>query len=246
VVTSIRLAHGLQRTKVATTSADDPITAPPTNHPPQETDTVFSPERAAKRRRRLAPPFAHGLDRRMSWVGGSGGERETASLWSARASGADRGGGGLGGAVGSRGDHRSGLPDASPGGGGGRGHHARAAGHRRTFLLVGDSKPISYTNITAILDADITFIAPLAAAGVPDGLFAGLDRAAATAVDYITERDEENSESPPTFRRHRHHKPAFGWAVDRTAIDTDAAEVPHRFNPMRERRDQPSGLVTQG
>ncbi len=61
----------------------------------------------------------------------------------------------------------------------------------RSFLLVGDSKLISYTNITAMLDADVTFIAPLAAARVPAGLFAGLDRAAATPVDYIAERDED-------------------------------------------------------
>jgi hypothetical protein len=40
-------------------------------------------------------------------------------------------------------------------------------------------------------DANVTFIAPLAAARVPAGLFAGLDRAAATPVDYIAERDED-------------------------------------------------------
>ena len=61
----------------------------------------------------------------------------------------------------------------------------------RSFLLVGDSKLISYTNVTAMIDAQVTFIAPLAAARVPDGLFAGLDRATATVVDYIAERDED-------------------------------------------------------
>ena len=61
----------------------------------------------------------------------------------------------------------------------------------RSFLLVGDSKLISYTNVTAMNDAEVTFIAPLAASRVPDGLFAGLDRTAATPVDYIAERDAD-------------------------------------------------------
>jgi hypothetical protein len=59
----------------------------------------------------------------------------------------------------------------------------------RGFLLVGDSKLISYGNVTAMSDGAVTFIAPLAAARVPAGLFAGLDRGAATVVDYIAERD---------------------------------------------------------
>jgi transposase len=61
----------------------------------------------------------------------------------------------------------------------------------RDFLLIGDSKLLSYTNVTAMRDAGVTFIAPLAAARVPAGLFAGTDRAAAIPVDYIAERDED-------------------------------------------------------
>lgn len=60
----------------------------------------------------------------------------------------------------------------------------------RGFLLVGDSKLISYGNVTAMIDGEVTFIAPLAAARVPAGLFAGLDPAAAEVVDYIAERDD--------------------------------------------------------
>ncbi|HET6954026.1 MAG TPA: IS1634 family transposase [Acidimicrobiales bacterium] len=60
----------------------------------------------------------------------------------------------------------------------------------RGFLLVGDSKLISHTNVTAMADAHVTFIAPLAASRVPAGLFASLDPAEATFVDYIAERDE--------------------------------------------------------
>ena len=61
----------------------------------------------------------------------------------------------------------------------------------RDFLLVGDSKLISYTNVTAMHHAQVTFIAPLPAARVPEGLFAGLDHTQATPVDYTPERDEE-------------------------------------------------------
>jgi transposase len=61
----------------------------------------------------------------------------------------------------------------------------------RSFLLVGDSKLISYTNVTAMHDAQVTFIAPLAASRVPDGLFASLDRSKATIVDHVAERDED-------------------------------------------------------
>jgi transposase len=67
----------------------------------------------------------------------------------------------------------------------------------RSFLLVGDSKLISYPNVTAMADAAVTFIAPLAASRVPDGLFAGLDPAQATVVDYLADRDEN---TPPWQR----------------------------------------------
>ena len=51
--------------------------------------------------------------------------------------------------------------------------------------MVGDSKLLSYGNITAMTTAGVTFLAPLAAARVPAGLFAGIDPAATTDVDYI-------------------------------------------------------------
>jgi transposase len=61
----------------------------------------------------------------------------------------------------------------------------------RSFLLVGDSKLISYPNVTAMRDAAVTFIAPLAASRVPTGLFASLDPTHATIVDYTAERDDD-------------------------------------------------------
>src|SRR3954470_2916904 len=57
------------------------------------------------------------------------------------------------------------------------------------FLMVGDSKLISYGNVTAMTDARVTFLAPLAAARVPAGLFAGIDPAGTMAVDYVAQRD---------------------------------------------------------
>jgi transposase len=63
-----------------------------------------------------------------------------------------------------------------------------AAPHR--FLLVGDSKLVSYTNVTAMNTEHVTFIAPLAASRVPDGLFTRLDPRQAEFVEYVAERDE--------------------------------------------------------
>jgi transposase len=57
------------------------------------------------------------------------------------------------------------------------------------FLMVGDSKLISYGNLTAMTEAGVRFLAPLAAARVPAGLFAGIDPATTTIVDYIAQRD---------------------------------------------------------
>jgi hypothetical protein len=62
------------------------------------------------------------------------------------------------------------------------------AGPRR-FLLVGDSKLISYTNAAAMNAQGVGFVAPLAAARVPAGLFAALPPQAGAAVDYAAGRD---------------------------------------------------------
>ena len=59
----------------------------------------------------------------------------------------------------------------------------------RPFLLVGDSKLISYTNAVAMNAGGVGFVAPLAASRVPAGLFAALPAGAGTAVDYAPARD---------------------------------------------------------
>jgi transposase len=66
----------------------------------------------------------------------------------------------------------------------------------RSFLMVGDSKLISYTNVTAMNEANVTFLAPLAASRVPDGLFRCLDPAQARVVDYAAERTMGRRISP--------------------------------------------------
>ena len=59
----------------------------------------------------------------------------------------------------------------------------------RTFLLVGDSKLISWADAAAMAAGQVAFVAPLAAARVPAGLFAALPAGAGTAVDYVAARD---------------------------------------------------------
>src|SRR5208282_4479629 len=59
----------------------------------------------------------------------------------------------------------------------------------RPFLLVGDSKLISWANAAAMAAGQVAFIAPLAASRVPAGLFAALPAGTGTEVDYTARRD---------------------------------------------------------
>jgi transposase len=70
------------------------------------------------------------------------------------------------------------------------------AGPRR-FLLVGDSKLVSYANLRDLLAAKVDFIAPASKTYVPAEVLASLDAAAATPVDYVAERD---AGKPPSQR----------------------------------------------
>jgi hypothetical protein len=60
----------------------------------------------------------------------------------------------------------------------------------KRFLLVGDSKLVSYPNLGAMIAAGVGFIAPASKTYVPAATFAALDPAAATPVDYIAARDQ--------------------------------------------------------
>ncbi|ABW14746.1 Transposase-like protein [Parafrankia sp. EAN1pec] len=66
---------------------------------------------------------------------------------------------------------------------------ATIAGERR-FLLVGDSKLVSYGNLTALIDAGVEFLAPAPKPVVPASTLAGLDWASAGIVEYVADRDQ--------------------------------------------------------
>lgn len=59
----------------------------------------------------------------------------------------------------------------------------------RQFLLVGDSKLISYPNLRDMSAAGVEFIAPASKTYVPARVLAERDLQAATEVDYVAERD---------------------------------------------------------
>ncbi|QFQ99376.1 IS1634 family transposase [Streptomyces phaeolivaceus] len=65
----------------------------------------------------------------------------------------------------------------------------------KDFLLVADSKLVSYANVSALITAGTGFIAPAPASKVDDAVHAALDLAKATVVDYVPVRDE-NTPAP--------------------------------------------------
>lgn len=58
------------------------------------------------------------------------------------------------------------------------------------LLMVADSKLVSWANVTALVAAGVDFTAPLPAARVPDGFYAGLEVDAARPVEYVSLRAE--------------------------------------------------------
>jgi len=72
---------------------------------------------------------------------------------------------------------------------------------QRSFLLVGDSKLVSYTNLAAIAAAGVTFVAPASKAYVGVETLAACDRAKTTGVDYVPERHTARTlpADPPTY-----------------------------------------------
>ena len=59
----------------------------------------------------------------------------------------------------------------------------------RSFLLVGDSKLVSYPNLAAIIGAEVSFIAPASKSYVGADVLAACDLEAADPIDYLAERD---------------------------------------------------------
>ena len=69
----------------------------------------------------------------------------------------------------------------------------RAIAGERRFLLVGDSKLISYTNLHAFAAADVTFVAPASKHWVDAGTLAAQRIADTVEADYIAERDADKA-----------------------------------------------------
>jgi transposase len=92
----------------------------------------------------------------------------------------------------------------------------RLAGPRR-FLLIGDSKLLSYGNIAAMSGAQVTFLAPAPKAFVPAQVLAACDYDAAVPVDYVAERDAS--------------RPASQRGCYRVAEDTMTISGPRKKDP---------------
>jgi transposase len=57
------------------------------------------------------------------------------------------------------------------------------------FLLIGDSKLVSYTNVSAMIASNVEFIAPASKTYTPADVLGALNLDSATVVDYIAQRD---------------------------------------------------------
>jgi transposase len=57
------------------------------------------------------------------------------------------------------------------------------------FLLIGDSKLVSYDNVSAMIASSVEFIAPASKTYVSADVLAALDLSSATVVDYTAQRD---------------------------------------------------------
>ncbi|WP_405691205.1 IS1634 family transposase [Streptomyces sp. NBC_00057] len=77
----------------------------------------------------------------------------------------------------------------------------RAMADEQEFLMVADSKLVSYTNISALLAAGVQFIAPAPAAQVKDDVYAALDFSQATVVDWTPDRDADKPAEQREFYR---------------------------------------------
>ncbi len=93
----------------------------------------------------------------------------------------------------------------------------KIAGERK-FLMVGDSKLVSYPNLAAMIDAGVDFIAPASKTYVDAATLAAQDPEAATPVDYVAERD---AAQPPDARGR--------WRVTE---DTMALAGPRKADPV--------------
>lgn len=79
----------------------------------------------------------------------------------------------------------------------------------RSFLLVGDSKLVSFENLRQIIAADVTFIAPASKNYIDAEILAACDWEAAIPVDYAAQRDA----GKPADRRGRYRVLEDHWVM---------------------------------
>jgi len=76
-----------------------------------------------------------------------------------------------------------------------------ALADERRFLMVGDSKLVSYPNLAAMVDAGVSFIAPASKTYVSAATLAAADIAQAVPVEYVAARDAaKDPEARGTYR----------------------------------------------
>ena len=64
----------------------------------------------------------------------------------------------------------------------------------RRFLMIGDSKLVSYPNLAAMIKAKVSFVAPASKSYVGAEVLAACDFDAAVPVDYVAERDADKAQ----------------------------------------------------
>lgn len=94
----------------------------------------------------------------------------------------------------------------------------RGMAGEQKFLMVADSKLVSYANVTALLTAGVDFIAPVPAAQVKDEVYAALDLNGAQLVNWVPGRDAG--------------KPAGEREVYRVLEDIHTLAGPRRRDPV--------------
>jgi transposase len=94
---------------------------------------------------------------------------------------------------------------------------AKLAG-RRKFLLVGDSKLVSYVNLAAMITAGVAFIAPASKTYVDAATLAAQNLDVSIPVDYVAQRDQQQG---PEARG--------AWAVSEDAM---AIPGPRKADPV--------------
>jgi transposase len=85
----------------------------------------------------------------------------------------------------------------------------RAMCAERSFLLIGDSKLVSFDNLRQMIAAGVTFIAPASKLYVSTEVLAGCDFDAAVPVDYVARRDK----TKPAEGRGRYRVLEDAWVM---------------------------------